>query len=161
MEGQSERRRRKIFHVHSPYYQPPCNTKPKRRLREIMKLKNLCILLLVAVIAIGAVGSVAQADTAKVAIQEPWYGCSYTVQIWRNGTLVQQNTNVTLLTPGYRNVIFYNIPSGCGYIADAWMNGVGVHSHTWPSTCVSGTTQIGCLQFDGLGEPSPWIGSCP
>ncbi|MFA6198052.1 MAG: hypothetical protein WC734_02730 [Patescibacteria group bacterium] len=125
-----------------------------------MKLKNLCVLLLFAVIAIGVVASVAQADTARVAIKGPSYGVSYTVQPWQNGVLRAQNTNVTLVN-GYRNVIFYNIPPGCGYIGNAWLNGVGIESHTWPSKCVSGTTQLGCLQFNGAGEPEPWSGSCP
>jgi len=99
------------------------------------------------------------ADTAQVTLRGPTL-VSYTVQIWQNGVLRAQKTDVTLLF-GYNTIPFYNLPSGCGYIANVWMNGVGIESHTWPSKCVSGTTHLGCLQFNMAGEPEPWSGSCP
>jgi hypothetical protein len=124
-----------------------------------MKLKNLCVLLLIAVIAIGAIASIAQADTARVKLKGPSWGVTYTIQIRQNGVLRAQQTGIILTTGLW--TYSYTVPSGCGYIADVWMEGVGVHSNTWPSKCVSGTTHLGCLQFNNAGEPEPWTGNCP
>ena len=97
--------------------------------------------------------------TAQVTIRGSWL-MSYTVQIIQNSTVRAQNTNVTLPL-GYRTISFSGLPTGCGYIAKVWANGIGVQSNTWPSKCLSGTTHLGCLQFDMAGDPEPWSGSCP
>jgi len=47
------------------------------------------------------------------------------------------------------------LPVGCGYTANVRVNGVGVQPHTWPSKRISGTTHLGCLQFDTAGRPDP------
>lgn len=124
------------------------------------KSKCTGLLLFLAVIFIAGAVTTALADTASVTIRGPWYGVSYTVQFWQNGVLRHQKTDLTLPV-GYRTYSVYGLPSGCGYIANVWVNGVGEESHTWPAKCVSGTTHLGCLQFDMSGSPEPWSGSCP
>lgn len=123
-------------------------------------LKNLWAFLLLAVLVIAGSAGTALADTAKVTIRGPSYGTTYTVQFWQNGVLRHQKTDLTL-PGGYRTYSVSGLPGGCGYIANVWLNGVGEESHTWPSKCVSGTTHLGCLEFNIAGEPSPWQGGCP
>ncbi len=85
---------------------------------------------------------------------------SFTVEIWQNG-IKRATRQVSLGYTGYKTEYFYGMPTGCGYIANAWQNGIGIESHTWPSKCVSGSTHLGCLQFNTAGVPVPWQGSCP
>jgi hypothetical protein len=136
----------------------PCSNL-QRRLIPMKKLTKIATVLVIVLIMIGWSASQTQAATAQVTIRGSWLA-SYTVQIWQNGVLRAQNTGITLPL-GYRIVSFSNLPSGCGYIANVWVNGVGIQSHTWPSKCVSGTTHLGCLQFNMAGEPEPWSGNCP
>jgi len=98
--------------------------------------------------------------TATFAVRGPSNLGYYTMQIWQNGVLRWQNTSVTL-GGNYKFVSISGLPAGCGYIANVWINAVGTQSHTWPSKCISGTTHLGCLEFNSAGEPSPWQGSCP
>ncbi len=97
---------------------------------------------------------------AQVTLRGPTVWGTYTVQIIQNGVVRWQNTNV-ILYGGYRTITVYGLPDGCGYIGKAWINAVGSQSNTWPSKCISGTTHLGCLEFNMGGEPSPWQGSCP
>lgn len=122
------------------------------------KFRNLFILLILALIVIACTVTAVLADTAQVTVKGSSF-FSYTVQLWRNGVLIAQQTNFT--TPaGVRTKTWTGVPAGYGYIANVYVNGVGVESHTWPSKYVSGTTLLGCLQFNMAGEPTPWTGDC-
>lgn len=96
--------------------------------------------------------------TAQVSIKGP-KNLSYTVQFKQGNTVVWQSAPFTM--PLGKRVISGTVTAGYNYTANAWVNGIGVQSHTWPSQCVSGTTHLGCLQFDTAGDPTPWTGSCP
>jgi hypothetical protein len=98
--------------------------------------------------------------TATFSVRGPSNLGYWTFQVQQNGYVWWQSTTMTL-PGGYRYVSISGLPAGCGYIANVWNNFVGIQSHTWPSKCISGSTHLGCLQFNSVGEPSPWQGSCP
>jgi hypothetical protein len=122
------------------------------------KFGNLILLLILTLIVITWAAIPALADSAQVTVKGSSF-LSYTVQLLRNGTLIAQDNSFTL-PGGVRTKTWTGVQSGCGYTANVFVNGVGVQSHTWPSKCVSGTTLLGCLQFNMAGEPTPWTGVC-
>lgn len=122
------------------------------------RFKNLLILSLFAVIVCAWFATPALADSAQVTVKGSSY-YSYTVELWRNGNLISRKTD--FVTPGgVKTMKWTGVSAGCGYIANVYVNGYGVQSHTWPSQCVSGTTLLGCLQFNLMGDPVPWTGDC-
>lgn len=98
--------------------------------------------------------------TATFSVRGPTNLGYWTMQIIQNSTVRWQNTAV-VMGSNYKFVSISGLPVGCGYIAKVWNNFAGIQSNTWPSKCISGTTHLGCLEFNDAGEPSPWQGSCP
>lgn len=125
----------------------------------MLKFKSLMLLMILSIALVSWAVTPASAGTAQVTVRGPTVWGPYTIQFIQNGVVRHQNTSYVLIG-GYRTYSA-TVPDGGGYIANVWLNSVGTQSHTWPTKSVSGTTHLGCLQFNVGGEPEPWSGSCP